>query len=324
MTDSPAPPRVLLDTNVWNYLVDHGGIEPMRKAVKVRGICLIACPAVVYECLRTSDRDRRRRLARALTRDTWSRVMPEAFSEAEDFRIEVSRVRPGWLMASPDLRQWRLERSDWLGGFWRRVREDPHMVARHVATVGSERLERAQAETRAARAEAHSRGHTLDNFIWDHNSTFTVPTPGWNGQDFETWRAAALQHWWRDLVLGESRTMNDWLAPWLDLDAIRQDKASWVSFWTQEADTSALPREWIRWAMASTQATRNVTTGTPGDNQLATYLLDVDVFVTTDKAFVALIEAMRPHSPSPLAETRRGPSGADAVGHVLDVLNELA
>jgi len=250
--------------------------------------------------------------------------MPEAFSEAEDFRIEVSRVRPGWLMASPDLRQWRLERSDWLGGFWRRVREDPHMVARHVATVGSERLERAQAETRAARAEAHSRGHTLDNFIWDHNSTFTVPTPGWNGQDFETWRAAALQHWWRDLVLGESRTMNDWLAPWLDLDAIRQDKASWVSFWTQEADTSALPREWIRWAMASTQATRNVTTGTPGDNQLATYLLDVDVFVTTDKAFVALIEAMRPHSPSPLAETRRGPSGADAVGHVLDVLNELA
>jgi hypothetical protein len=60
------------------------------------------------------------------------------------------------------------------------------------------------------------------------------------------------------------------------------------------------------------------------DNQLATYLVDVDIFVTTDNVFVELADAMRPHCPAPLAETRRSPSGSEALTFVLELLQSPA
>jgi hypothetical protein len=324
MNEPTRPPRVLFDTNVWSYLVDHDGIEPVRKAARAAGVDIVACPAVTYECLRTSDRVRRKRLAKALARDCWTRVMPEAFNEAADLRREVSRLRPQWLRESPDRVRYERERSDWDGsGFWWRVRNDPDMAARHVAAVGEERLNRARSETKAARDDAHSRGYTLENFQWEHFSTFDSPRPGWNGEQFETWRAKALRHWWDDLVMGQSRTMNDWLAPWLKLDAIRGDQASWLQFWTRDVDAARLPREWIRWAMAATQSTRRVTSGTPGDNQLASHLPEVDMFVSTDRAFVDLIEVMRPHAPVAFAGTWLGRTGPDAADDLVLALGSL-
>jgi hypothetical protein len=76
--------------------------------------------------------------------------------------------------------------------------------------------------------------------------------------------------------------------------------------------------------MAEAQATRTTSRGTPGDNQLATYLVDVDLFVTNDKVFVDLVDAMRPHSPAQLAEARRSPSGSEALTFVLALLQSLS
>lgn len=315
---------MLLDTNVWNYLVDYDGVEPLRKAAKAHGVAIVACPAVVYECLRVPDAQLRKRRAKALAREAWTRLMPEAFSEAEDLLVELRRLRPRWLLESPDLREWSRHRSDWKGGFWRRVRQNPTMVAGHIKALGDDRLERARDQSRAARKEAEAHGLTIHTFKWNRaTAVFAVPTPGWDGSDFEAWRAFSVSTWWNDLVLGESQTTVEWLGPWLNLRAIRSDQASWTRLWTREVEASALPREWIRWAMAEAQATRATSSGTPGDNQLATYLIDVDVFVTTDKVFADLTDAMRPHCPAPIADTRRSPAGSDALEFVLELLGDL-
>jgi hypothetical protein len=314
-------PAVLLDTNVWNYVVDAEGVEPLRKTAKAHDVSILACPAVAYECLRVPDPEKRKRRAKALAREDWRRMMPEAFSEAEDFRREVRRLRPRWLVESPDLRWWSRNRADWKSGFWRRVRQDPAMVSGHIKTLGDARLERARVQSRTARKEAQTLGLTIHTFKWNRaTSIFTGPTPGRDGLPFEAWRAFAISTWWNDLVLGQSQTSLDWLEPWLDVLAIRSDQASWTKLWTREVEASALPREWIRWAMAEAQATRSISSGTPGDNQLATYLVDADVFVTTDKVFADLTDAMRPHCPAPIAQTHRSPAGPDALEFVLELL----
>ncbi|BCJ73579.1 hypothetical protein CS0771_31230 [Catellatospora sp. IY07-71] len=56
---------VLPDTNIWRYIVDADAVEAVRRAAKTAGVDVVACPAVVYECLRMSDRETRRRLAKA-------------------------------------------------------------------------------------------------------------------------------------------------------------------------------------------------------------------------------------------------------------------
>ena len=314
-------PRILLDTNVWNYIVEADGVEPLRRTAKAEDTAVIACPAVVFECLRVSDPSLRKRRAKALAREDWTRVMPEAFSEAEDLRGEIERLRPEWLLDAPDVRLWHKHRADWQSAFWRRVRRDPATVARHIASLGDDRLAQARTESKAARKQAESHEQTIHTFKWNRaTGSFAVPTLGWDGLEFEAWRGSSVALWWRDLILGGSQTAQDWLGPWLDLQAIQSDQASWTRFWTRDVDSSALPREWIRWAMGEAQATRATSSGTPGDNQLATYLVEVDLFVTNDKVFADLVDAMRPHCPASLAEVVRSPSGEEALPYVLEVL----
>lgn len=76
--------------------------------------------------------------------------------------------------------------------------------------------------------------------------------------------------------------------------------------------------------MAEAQATRAWSPGTPGDNQIATYLLDVDLAISTDKVFVDLAGRMRTHSPAPLAEVRRSPAGHRALTYVVDQIDDIA
>lgn len=324
-TGSMTATTILLDTNVWDYIVEADGVEPLRKAARANRVQIVACPAVVYECLRVADGKKRARRAKALAREDWVRLMPEAFSEAEDLRHEFERLRPAWLMDTPDLRSWNRHRADWQSAFWRRVRQEPAAVAGHIKALGDDRLQMARDESRAARKQAGSLGHTIHTFKWNRaTAVFAGPTPGWDGSEFEAWRGVSCETWWRDLVLGRSPTALEWLSPWLDLRSIRSDRPSWVRLWTREVETSALPREWIRWAMAETQATRTVSNGTPGDNQLATYLLDVDLFVTNDRVFADLANEMRIHCPASLAETRRSPAGDDALAFVLDLLGDLS
>lgn len=76
--------------------------------------------------------------------------------------------------------------------------------------------------------------------------------------------------------------------------------------------------------MAEAQATRAWSRGTPGDNQISTYLVDVDFAISTDKVFVDLAGEMRVHSPVPLAEVRRSPAGEEALEYVVAFIHEIA
>lgn len=314
--------RVVPDTNIWRYIVDADAVEDVRKAARASDVSITACPAVVYECLRVPDRPLRRRLAKAITRTSWSRLMPEAFLEAEALRGEIALLRPEWITQRADLTIWTQNRGDWMGGFWHRVRTKTDMMAEITSNLGYQDLTRARAESRSARQSARELGHTTASLRLDTASAwFLKDVPGWNGEPFEAWRGYSEQHWWQNLVLRKSVTALDWLEPWLNLDKIRNDRESWISFWTREASERRLVREWIRWAMTEVQALHKVTNGTPVDNQIATYLVDCDLFVTSDRGFVNCIDLLRNHAPEPLAQTSLSPGGRRAVDHLLELFN---
>jgi hypothetical protein len=320
-----AAPRLMLDTNVWAYIVENDGVETLRGVARGKGVDVVACPAVVYELLRVPDPLVRKKRAKAIAKEAWVRLMPEAFSESEDVRAELYRLRPSWFRASPDLRLFHKNRADWQGAFWWRVRRSPDAVARHIGVLGNARLEQARAESKTIREETRRAGHTIDTFRWNSaEAVFAGPTPGWDGKPFEAWRSQSVARWWEDLVLGRSATVQDWLTPWIDVPAIRSDQSSWTRFWTREIEVAAVPREWIRWAMAQVQATRTWSNGTPGDNQISTYLLDVDLAISTDKVFVDLAGRMRAHSPAPLAEVHRAPAGSGTLDAVVTLIHEVA
>lgn len=311
-------PRLLLDSNVWRYMVDEYAVEVVLKAAKSHGVDIVACPAVAYEALRVNDRDLRRRLVEAITRGSWMRPMPEAFQEAEALRSELARRRPEWINPSPDLRMWHHLRADWDGGaWWRRARHAPHREAALIDALGGEDLARAREEAQNRRGDARAGGLTYEGInIAEVRAVFETPVPGWDGTPFEPWRVHGMYVWWSHLTdpsLSAGSTLAQWLAPWLLLDAVRRDWPSWLSFWLTETSSASLPHEWMRWATTWVQQTRKVTAGTPVDSQISSYLFETDCLVTSDGAFVQCLEKVRPHSPRPFATTLVLPGGNAAI-----------
>jgi hypothetical protein len=213
-------PTVLPDTNVWRYIVDADAVEVVRKAARGNDVQSVACPAVVYECLRMRDPHLRRQLAKALTRADWHRPMPEAFVECEDLRSQIARHRPEWLVSTPDLRSWNRNLTDWQGGFWRRVRDHPGQMSRiighlgHLGHLGNGALEQARDESLTRRSQAHALGRTTSTLRLDTaTARYLEDVPGWGGEEFAAWRAFGEGTWWRTLFLRADPTMLDWLGP---------------------------------------------------------------------------------------------------------------
>ncbi len=102
----------------------------------------------------------------------------------------------------------------------------------------------------------------------------------------------------------EDTTFADWVGAYVDLAAVRSDPIDFTRFWFEEVALAAVPRQWIRWAVDTVQTDRKVTGGNPADQQHSSYLLDCDVFLSADAAFVAVLQAVREDAPFSLAEPR--------------------
>lgn len=314
---------IVPDTNVWAYLVDADALEELRMATKRHGVGIVACPAVVYEGLRLPDPRERAKRATALAMRSWIRTMPEAYLESLELRGEVGRLRPDWLIRHPDpvrVQKYRRNERDWRGDFWTRVRRRPDDMARWIG--GKERLDVARDHAKRVRREALASDATFETLdLGSREVRYTLAGGPWGSDEVERWRVLAARSWEQDLIVSPLETFGDWLLPWLDPSRMWSDAQSLTQFW-REVATENMPRAWIRWAMAEVQAHRKVTAGTPGDNQIATYLPDFDLFVTSDKALAECVHAIRPVAPVPVADAVVLPAGADAVRTLLSLVSQ--
>lgn len=73
--------------------------------------------------------------------------------------------------------------------------------------------------------------------------------------------------------------------------------------WLDEANVVDVPRNWLNWAVACVQLTAKLGSGNPGNAQQASYLVDCDLFLTSDRRFVRVLERVREDAPFSFAET---------------------
>jgi len=328
-----APPlenqkRVLLDTNVWRYVIDKGSQGALLRVAREGPYRVQIAPAVVYETLRLKDAQLRANLVRLMSNWRFHRMMPEAYSDSMEILQEIKRLRPQWLREVPEMQFFNRLKKDWArrtGGFWVRCARSPATEANYLGAVESEMIEGAKTQTLVARQEISAsewkRNPPMDKTV----AAFHRPVPGWNGKPLEAWRWDSLT----SMTFGLARQGNpyrDWIAPFVELDdglllGSQFGSAAWVEFWLHLTDKQAMPRQWMRWAHSFAQRFRKVTPGSPGDTQLFTYFIDTDVVITADKALLDILEECRPYSPCRLPEGRLIPAGATGVVKLLAMLN---
>ena len=304
--DRIRPQGWLIDTNLWSSVADASLGSDLIKAARRKHIEILAAPSVLYELLRTPNESVRKRFVDVITLPHWKRLMPETFSETKEILAEVRRLRPDWLRTTPNRGEYMRIFHDWRsrkGGMWLRARETPSREAGFIDQLGGADLQTARGEAQRIRKEVNEMSIKKPPPLDKVYSTPPVPFLGWKGDNIAAWRYAAF--------LSVTPCLNDpehpyttWLDADVDVSAMLSDSAGWVSFWFYDVDLHAVPRCWLRWAFGYLQAFRKVTDGTPCDTQLATYLPDADIVLSSDGGFIDRIEECRKYAPCvlPIAE----------------------
>lgn len=325
--EAPAAPhgakRVLLDTNIWRYVLDNRAQGQLLRLARDSAYHVQIAPGVLYETLRLKNAKLRDSLVRLMTNQRFHRLMPEAYSESMELLHEVERVRPEWLRTSPDVAFFNRLKKDWTrktGGFWVRCARSPRSEANFLTQVEGRMIEGAKAEVQNARKEMMHLGWKRNPSMNKTLGGFNEPRPGWRGDMVEAWRIDC----WFGLSYGLSQRGNayrDWVAPFVDVDDGLLRSPEWLEFWHYLADKNAMPRHWMRWAHSFAQRFRTVTSGSPGDSQLSTYFIETDIFVTADKTLIDILEECRPFAPQQLPEAMLVPAGPTGVEIILSKMS---
>lgn len=313
--------RILIDSNVWRYVVDSGGLARVRTQARRSPHRLVVAPAVLYEAYRCDDPHLRRELVNAITDPAWTRLMPEAYSESQELLGEVARARPYWMRLNADAVDHRKNRHDWRrskGGLWDRARNDPDAEARRAITPLADEAARAGSrELRewGKRTPADFQRKHLDEL----RGRFPEAVPGWDGEDFEPWRQSAMVIW-LGAARGKQPTYAQWVQELIQIDHLGIATTDLLRFWLREVNKQRMPRHWIRDAFYHLQSFHKVNDGTPMDAQIASYLVDADVVVSADKNFVKIAQRCAQEAPFRVATPSLAPAGAAAVESLIDAL----
>ena len=312
--------RILLDSNVWRYFIDADALPALLSAARHSRHVVAMAPAVLYEAAKTGNVKVRRRLLSAMTLPHWKRLMPEAYSEAEEIRSEVRRVRPEWIRPRPDMNWFNRVKHDWIrakGGTWDRIRACPELLDEVDDGI-----------TKPSRGAAYLMRE--DSMSWSPKwrtapltktmSEAAAPMKGWNGTPVEAWRFDALTAFERALQ-GKHHPYFDWLGGDIDLDMLAFEQVSLRTFWLHDVATVNMRRQWLRWAFQFLQRQYAVSDGTPVDAQIGCYLVDVDLLLSADKTMVTIAKKCNEDAPFDVAESLRVPGGAACIDAVLEQLH---
>lgn len=307
-------PRVMIDTNIWSRLAEQGQQYQFIKLTRTKLVDVVMPPATLLEALRTQDAETRQAIIKTICRRRWKRLPTEAQSEAAELVSEIRRLRPAWMLDYPDVAAVASHEH-----FWRQSIYDLALVndpqLRALSQVVGARERKAFSDLQGdqqVRFRSDGVFRSLEEAQEQLPSLVVYPDPrvlknpeaeGWEpGTKVAPWRVNLLSVQWKALVLdpvrtqitGQSATYADWIGAYVDLSAVRRSRRDFGHLLLYEVDETRMPRNWLRRAVALVQHSMKLTRGNPVDAQLASYLPDADIFVTNDRRFARIIDAIRP------------------------------
>ncbi len=318
--------KVLLDSNLWRYVANQNAGAALEQCALKSHVQLVVVPALVFEARELKDDPVRKAILKLLAQPAWTRLMPEAFLEAQEIKTAIRRFRPEWLVPSPDLTEVNALELDWRrddGGFWSRAHDDTAPPVTNESLRGEREHDLARQESHEIRKRVLQRNQALGSISL--RDAYTVPPcapPGWQGKLVEYWRVPSLYHLQAELAVYAS-PFSEWLDSEIDLAAIAAVPESLTKLWYYEITANDAPRQWVRGSFELLQAFHKVTSGNPADSQLSSHLVDVDVLVSADRNFVRFAEKCRANAPFGLAQAHLVAGGVNAISELLALMARL-
>lgn len=319
--------KILLDTNIWRYIADSDAFEDLITTASDKSVELVVAPALVHEISQFQDEHLRKKILKMITNSNMIRLMPEAYLEAEEIKNVVVKYRHDWLIQVPDHTEVDNLISDWQrtkNGYWARAANDTSDPSTDESHRNKNEHELAKQESREIRKRMVDQKNTLPS-DFDLKKIYYPFTNGQkesNVEHIEYWRVPSLYIFKSEFQIYTS-PYREWLDYLIDVSKIEADPASLTRLWYHEISNDELPRQWLRGAFEFLQAFHKITSGTPGDSQLSSHLIDVDVVISSDRNFIRFIQQCKKDAPFEVAQGYLVRAGVDAIKDILRFMREL-
>lgn len=318
--------RVLLDSNVWRYLVDSKKQDCLHSLTKQFDVTIVVCPAIIIESLRLTDSTLRKKIIEVQTRDCWERLMPDAFLECDDLKKELTRTHPEWELSKKNSALYKKLRFDWVrttGGFWSKTRRNTDSVAAFYTTKDTAALKTTREQGRLMRTTVINggKGKLVTKPLNKLTGSWTLPN--FDKVEIDFWRVYS-ELIWRNMLTDSNSSFHQWMSCDLNLDLMLSYycRKDWLNFWCEEVNLSSIPREWLRAAVYCLQIDRKVTDGNPTDSQIAVHLTDVDYFVSADKNLIAILSQCYEEAPFKMANSLLVNAGKVGIDQFFQMVSE--
>jgi hypothetical protein len=310
--------RVLFDTNIWSRLAERREAQDFHRLVRDSKLQVVVAPATLLELQRTARNANRTRQIRLICMSSWTRLRTEAAEEADELVGEIRRLRSQWL-TNGSLAAFRRYELFWSKTIWERARRslfDPkHPTMLRLDRDGESALATQRANQMTWRADGFNLDmHGISERLRSARATYDprdekrALADGWESNTWvDMWRVdthGLFMHVLKAPMGKPLATYIDWLEPFVDLPEVRANVADFGRMLLYEADASGMRRSWIRWAVRFAQTAAKLESGNPRDEQLAAYLPDADLFISNDRRFCRVLEAVVASAPAPLADVR--------------------
>jgi|JI9StandDraft_1071089.scaffolds.fasta_scaffold126587_2 hypothetical protein len=295
---------IYLDMNVYADVEQAASEAQLRNALESRRLRAVCSVELVQEAAVISDVGRRTRRMRTIRRVSSVDLDPCLSSETRELVDELRAHVPGWIRHVPArarsmqlVRRWR----QWLKGPFDPVHldalatlrrdeiaksEDPHRALRRCFSIRGANMapeiqcndaELRQAVLAALPGQATETDLRHDPGVYREWTEYFART-----MLFDDYRVAIIDHepYMRDVV--------DYIEPYLT-GAAFAGMHRWARFCYLEARLERLPRRLALAGVRLGQYLRRHETGNLGDLGHCSYLRDVAVFVTSDRALAASI-----------------------------------
>jgi len=292
----------IFDTNFWSYLALSGRQREFESLEKSLNLQILLPPSILLEVTRTVDATTRVNILRVMRAGNRKKMRTEADLESEELVYEIRRLRPNLRRIGASTKRIRELRKFWVSEIWR------HCISNH------EELHRqlvVSQQKDIAELGAVQKNHKESFSEWDVNkvkpSGVTAKFPSTEerlrglvdfNREYEPWRIENLFYYKKCLskvdfpIAHGDGTVADWCEPLIKIKDFLGHEEQYFSFWLEESKVERMPRNWLRWAVNFLQPFRKLGAGNPYDAQHSAYLVDADLFFTSDKRYFECLQTI--------------------------------
>jgi hypothetical protein len=291
------------DTNVFDFIAALGESAKAKKLLASRRAALLASEFHLLELIAIPDAlTRRNQLLTLTTLATRYSEMPLPWLHAKEVRNEIGRCRSHWLRTISTPKEAsvfiRRHRQQW--AFAKQGKLQRNRTYDQFRQDAERGVHSSHAFQKLARKVHQSKRQSQALVRHWHDGTQEVRTPldspeaYWRSDNADCWSAAVVNR------NPSSRDYADYLLPYLVDDAFLDP--SYDKFWMIDVVGENMPRNRISGLSSFFQLQHKLGHGNSFDALHANYLLDVDLFVTADRAFQKVLCQICAHTTRPLAK----------------------